>query len=82
MDIGGSDTGMGLTPSGTSVVLASPAHAAMRWTPARCSDWRSSSVFFIASTAWGADAACATYVAWNWQTRSSSARSFFSASTS
>jgi hypothetical protein len=30
MDVGGSDTGMGLTPSGTSVVLASPAHAAMR----------------------------------------------------
>jgi hypothetical protein len=37
MDVGSSNTGMGLTPSGTSVVLASPAHAAMRWTPARCS---------------------------------------------
>jgi hypothetical protein len=37
MDVGGSDTGMGLTPSGTNVVLASPAHAAMRWTPTRCS---------------------------------------------
>jgi hypothetical protein len=37
MDVGGSDTGMGLTPSGTSVVLVSLAHAVMRWTPARCS---------------------------------------------
>jgi hypothetical protein len=37
MDVGSSDTGMGLTPSGTSVVLVSPAQAAMRWTPARCS---------------------------------------------
>jgi hypothetical protein len=51
MDVGSSDTGMGLTPSGTSVVLASPAHAAMCWTPARYSAWRSSSVFCIASTA-------------------------------
>jgi hypothetical protein len=32
MDVGSSDTEMGLIPSGTSVVLASPAHAAMRWT--------------------------------------------------
>jgi hypothetical protein len=54
MDVGSSYTGMGLTPSGTSVVLASLAHVAMRWTPTRCSAWRSSSVFFIASTAWGA----------------------------
>jgi hypothetical protein len=28
---------MGLTPSGTSAMLASLAHTAMRWTPARCS---------------------------------------------
>jgi hypothetical protein len=34
MDVGSSNTGMGLTPSGTSAVLASSAHAAMRWTPA------------------------------------------------
>jgi hypothetical protein len=37
MDVGSSDTRMGLNPSGTSVVLASPAHAAMRWTPTSCS---------------------------------------------
>jgi hypothetical protein len=37
MVVGSSDTGMGLTPSGTSVVLTSPAHAAMRWTLTRCS---------------------------------------------
>jgi hypothetical protein len=37
IDIGSSDTGMGLITSGTSVVLTSSAHAAMRWTPARCS---------------------------------------------
>jgi N-acetylglucosamine kinase-like BadF-type ATPase len=30
IDAGGSDTRMGLTPSGTSVVLVSLAHAAMR----------------------------------------------------
>jgi hypothetical protein len=30
IDVGSSDTGMGLIPSGTSVVLASPVHAAMR----------------------------------------------------
>jgi hypothetical protein len=30
IDAGGSDTGMGLIPSGTSVVLASPAHLAIR----------------------------------------------------
>jgi hypothetical protein len=35
--VGSSDTRMGLIPSGTSVVLASPAHAATRWTPVRCS---------------------------------------------
>jgi hypothetical protein len=35
MDVGSSDTGMGLIPSGTRVVLASSAHAAMRWTPTR-----------------------------------------------
>jgi hypothetical protein len=34
IDVGSSDTGMGLIPSSTSAVLASPAHAAMRWT--RC----------------------------------------------
>jgi hypothetical protein len=34
MDAGCSDTGMGLTPSGTSAELASPAQAAIRWTPA------------------------------------------------
>jgi hypothetical protein len=33
MDFGSSETGMGLIPSGTSAVLASPAHVAMRWTP-------------------------------------------------
>jgi hypothetical protein len=76
MDVGSSDTGMGLAPSGTSVVLASLAHAVMRWTPARCSAWRSSSVFFIVSTAWGSGAAYAT---WNWRTCSSSTRSFSSA---
>jgi hypothetical protein len=43
--------GMGLTPNGTNVVLASPAQAAMRWAPARCSARRSSSVFLITSTA-------------------------------
>jgi hypothetical protein len=56
MDVDSSDTGMGLTPSDTSVVLASLAHAAMRWTPAQCSARRPSSVF---STAWGPGAACA-----------------------
>jgi hypothetical protein len=71
-------TGMGLTPSGTSDVLASPAHAAMRWTPAPCSAWRSSSVFFIASTAWRPGAAYAVCAAWNWRTRSPSFRSFSS----
>jgi hypothetical protein len=30
MDVGSYDTGMGLIPSGTRAVLASPAHAAMR----------------------------------------------------
>jgi hypothetical protein len=30
IDVGSSDTGMGLIPSGTSVVLTSPAHVAMR----------------------------------------------------
>jgi hypothetical protein len=49
-------------------VLASLAHAAMRWTPARCFAWRSSSAFFVASIAWGPGAACA---AWNPRTRSS-----------
>jgi hypothetical protein len=34
IDDGSSDTGMGLIPSGTNAVLASPAHTAMRWTPA------------------------------------------------
>ena len=53
MDVGCSDTGMGLTPSGTSAELASPAQATIRWTPARCSAQRSSIVFLIASTAWG-----------------------------
>jgi hypothetical protein len=51
IDVGSSDTGMGLIPSGTSAVLASPAHAAMRWTPVRCSAWRSSRAFLVASTA-------------------------------
>jgi hypothetical protein len=37
IDVDSSDTGMGLIPSGTSVVLASPAHAAMCWTSACCS---------------------------------------------
>jgi hypothetical protein len=37
VDVGSSDTGMWLIPSGTSVVLASPAHAVMRWTPSQCS---------------------------------------------
>ena len=59
IDVGSSDTRMGLIPSGTSVVLASPAHAAMRWTPARCSAWRSSRAFLVASIAWGPGAACA-----------------------
>jgi hypothetical protein len=59
MDARGPDTGMGLTHSGTSAVLASPAQAAMHWTPVRCSAWRSSSVFFSAATAWGPRAACA-----------------------
>jgi hypothetical protein len=58
MDAGCSDIGMGLTPNGTSAVLASPAQAAMRRTPARCLAQRSSSVFFIASTTWGPRAAC------------------------
>jgi hypothetical protein len=49
IDTGGSDTRMGLIPSGTSVVLALPAHLAMRWTPARCSAWRSSRAFLVAS---------------------------------
>ena len=82
MDVDNSNTRMGLTPSGTSAVLASLAHAAMRWTPARCSAWRSSSVFFIASTAWGPSAAYAACATWNWRTRSSSVRSFSSASSS
>jgi hypothetical protein len=34
MDVGSSDTEMGLIPSSTRAVLASLAHAAMRWTPA------------------------------------------------
>jgi hypothetical protein len=51
VDAEGPYTEMGLTPSGTSAVLASPAQAAMRWTPACCSAWRSSSVFFSAATA-------------------------------
>jgi hypothetical protein len=37
IDVGSSDTGMGLIPSGTSVVLALPTHVAIRWTPVRCS---------------------------------------------
>jgi hypothetical protein len=82
MDVGGPGTGMGLTPSGTSAMLASPAQAAMRRTSARYSVWRSSSVFFITSTAWGPDAACAAYAAWNRWTRSSSSFSFCSASSS
>jgi hypothetical protein len=51
MDAGCSDTGIWLTPSGTSAELASPAQAVICWTPARCSARRSSSVFLIASTA-------------------------------
>jgi hypothetical protein len=51
MDTDCFDTGMGLTPSGTRAELASSAHAAISWTPMRCSAQRSSSVFFIASTA-------------------------------
>jgi hypothetical protein len=50
MDAGYSNTRMGLTPSGTSAELTSPAQTAIRWTPARCSAQRSSSVFLIAST--------------------------------
>jgi hypothetical protein len=50
MDTDYFDTGMGHTPSGTRAELASSAHAAIRWTPMRCSA-RRSSVFFIASTA-------------------------------
>jgi hypothetical protein len=34
IDVSSSDTRMGLIPSSTSAVLASPAHAAIRWTPA------------------------------------------------
>jgi hypothetical protein len=41
----------GAHPNGTNIVLASPAQAAMRWAPARCSARRSSSVFCITSTA-------------------------------
>jgi hypothetical protein len=81
MDTDYFDTGMGLTPSGTRVELASSAHAAIRWTPMRCSAWRSSSVFFIISTAWEPGAACAvwaTCAAWNRRTSSSSVRSFSS----
>jgi hypothetical protein len=70
---------MGLIPSGTSVVLASPAHSTMRWTPARCSAWRSSRAFLVASIAWGPSAACA---ALNWRICSSSFLSFSSASSS
>jgi hypothetical protein len=51
MDADRTNAGMGLTPNGTNVVLASPAQAAMRWAPARCSARRSSSVFLITSTA-------------------------------
>jgi hypothetical protein len=58
IDAGSSDIGMGLIPSGTSVVLSSLAHSAMRWTPARCSVWRSSRAFLVASTAWGPGVAC------------------------
>jgi hypothetical protein len=53
IDVGSSDTRMGLIPSGTSVVLASPAHEAIRWTLARCSAWRSSRAFLVALIAWG-----------------------------
>jgi hypothetical protein len=76
IDAGNSDTGMGLIPSGTSAVLASPAHSAMRWTPTRCSAWRSSRAFLVASIAWGPGAACA---ALNWRIYSSSFLSFSSA---
>jgi hypothetical protein len=51
----------------------------MRWASARCSAWRSSSVFLITSTAWGPEAVCVTciaYAAWNWRTCSSSACTF------
>jgi hypothetical protein len=41
----------GAHPSGTRAELASSAHAVIRWTPMRCSAWRSSSVFFIVSAA-------------------------------
>jgi hypothetical protein len=58
MDASRTSVGMGLTPNGTNVVLASPAQAAMRWAPARCSARRSSSVFRITSTAWGPKAVC------------------------
>jgi hypothetical protein len=51
MDAGRTNAGMGLTPNGTNVVLASSAQAAMRWTLACCSARRSSSVFLITSTA-------------------------------
>jgi hypothetical protein len=57
MDTDCFDTGMGLTLSDTSAELASLAHAAIRWTPVRCSARRSSRVFFIASIAWGLGAA-------------------------
>jgi hypothetical protein len=79
IDTGGSNTGMGLIPSGTSVVLASSAYSAMRWTLVQCSAWRSSRAFLVASIAWGPDATCATS---NWQICSSNFLSFSSASSS
>jgi hypothetical protein len=79
IDAGSSDTGMGLIPSGTSAVLASPAHLAMCWTPARCSGWRSSRAFLVVSTARGPSVA---YAALNWRIGSSNFLSFSSASSS
>jgi hypothetical protein len=69
----------GTHPNSTSVMLASPAQAAMRWAPACCSARRSSSVFLITSTAWGPEAvcvACTACAAWNWRTCSSSVCTF------